>query len=170
MDTVGIWRFDTCEGVESALRTSERLQTRRLVTIDDAAVVIWRAGARRPHGYQVGTAAGTTALSGAFWGLLFGHLLLLPMTGEQGTAEVLARIGLTDGFLAEARARVTPGTSALFLIADAAAVKALHEAFTDGADLLVHTLHPAHEAALQRAFAATETDETDGVGSDPAAR
>ena len=97
MDTLGIWRFDTSEDVESALRTSERLQTRRLVTIDDAAVVIWRAGARRPHGYQVGTAAGTAALSGAFWGLFFGHMLLLPMAGEQGTADVLARIGLTDG-------------------------------------------------------------------------
>ena len=170
MDTMGIWRFDTSEGVESALRTTERLQTRRLVTIDDAAVVMWRAGARRPRGYQVGTAAGTTALSGAFWGLLFGHLLLLPMAGEQETADVLARIGLTDGFLAETRARVTPGTSALFLIADAAAVKALHEAFTDGADLLVRTLHPAHEAALRRAFAADETDESDGFSSDAAAR
>jgi uncharacterized membrane protein len=73
VDTVGIWRFDTAEGVESALCTVERLQTRRLVTIDDAAVIVWRAGARRPHGYQVGTAAGTTTLSGAFWWLLFGH-------------------------------------------------------------------------------------------------
>lgn len=162
MDTVGIWRFDTCEGVEPALRTVERLQTRRIVTIDDAAVIVWRTGAARPSGYQVGTAAGTAALSGAFWGLLFGHLLLLPMTGEQEPIDVLDRIGLPDEFLAGARARVVPGTSALFLLADAAAIDDLHGVVSDGADLLVRTLQPVHEAALRRAFAA---DETDRAGS-----
>jgi uncharacterized membrane protein len=85
------------------------------------------------------------------------------MVGEQEPSDVLARIGLNDRFLAEARARVTPGTSALFLIADTAAVEAVHDMFTDGADLLVRTLHPAHQAALRRAFAADETDETDST-------
>lgn len=165
MNTVSIWRFDTSGGAEAALRTLERLQTRRLVTIDDVAVVVWRTGSRRPHGYQVGTAAGTTALSGAFWGLLFGLLLLLPLAGatEGSTGSgVLARIGLTDEFLAEVRARITPGTSALFLFSDATAIDSIRAAFADTrADLLIGALDQKHEAALQRAFDADEVDDTD---------
>ncbi len=159
VNTVSIWRFDTSEGAEAALRTLERLQTRRLVTIDDAAVVVWRTGSRRPHGYQVGTAAGTTALSGAFWGLLFGLLFLLPLAGVAEGDAVFARFGLTDECLAHIRGRITAGSSALFLVSDAAAVDSLCSAL-DGAraDLLVRTLDREHEAALQRAFDADEVD------------
>src|SRR4051794_15879655 len=82
----------------------ERLQTRRLVAIDDAALLVWRSGSPRPSGYQVGTATGTTALSGAFWGLLFGLLFLIPLAGATEDSAVLAGIGLTDEF----RSRATP--------------------------------------------------------------
>jgi uncharacterized membrane protein len=161
VNTVSIWRFDAVDGAEGGLRTLERLQTRRIVTIDDAAVVVWRTASRRPHCYQVGTTAGTTALSGAFWGLLFGLLFLLPLAGAQkpdGTA-VLARVGLADEFLADVRERITAGTSALFLLTDADAIDRLREAFADArAELLVNTLDREQEAALQRAFDADETD------------
>lgn len=166
MDTLVVWGFDTSEGAESALRSVERLQTRRLAAIDDAAVVVWETDARRPHGYQVGTADGTAALSGAFWGLLFGQSLLLPLAGGQATADALSRIGLPDPFLAAVRDRVTPGTSALFVVADAAAVEVLDAALTDRADRLVRTLPPTHEAALRRAFGADDsTDTTDSTAA-----
>jgi uncharacterized membrane protein len=167
VNTVSIWRFDTSKGAEAALRTLVRLQTRRLVMIDDAAVVVWPTGSRRPHGYQVGTAAGATELSGAFWGLLLGLLFLLPLAGAtEGTdgAGVLSRIGLTDEFLAEVRDRITPGSSALFLLSGAPAVDGLREAFADTrVDLLIRTLDREHEAALHRAFDADEVDDTDLV-------
>jgi uncharacterized membrane protein len=157
---VSIWRFDTSDGAEVALRALERLQVRRVVAIDDAAVVVWREGARRPHGYQVGTEAGAAALSGAFWGLLFGLLFLLPLAGGTERAESsagLARVGLTDEFLAEVRARITAGTSALFLLTDGAAVDRLREAFADtSAELLVGALDREQQAALRRAFAADD--------------
>ncbi len=162
VNTVSIWRFDTSEGAEVALRLLERLQTRRLVTIDDAALVVWRSGSRRPLGYQVGTASGTTALSGAFWGLLFGLLFLLPLAGATKSPDgiaVLARIGLADEFLAEVRERITDGTSALFLLTDGAAVDRLRDAFADThVDLLVSTLDREQEAALVRAFDADDPD------------
>ena len=162
MNTLSIWRFDTSDGAEEALRMLERLQTRRLVTIDDAALLVWRRGAHRPQGYQVGTAAGTTALSGAFWGLLFGLLFLLPLAGATEDSAVLAGVGLTDEFLADVRDRITPGTSALFLLTDATAVDSLREALADSRiDLLVSTLDHEQEAALQRAFDADEADDTD---------
>ena len=162
MNTLSIWRFDTSDGAEEALRMLERLQTRRLVTIDDAALLVWRRGARRPHGYQVGTAAGTAALSGAFWGLLFGLLFLLPLAGATEGSAVLAAVGLTDEFLAGVRRRITPGTSALFLFTDAATVDSLHEALADShTDRLVSTLDRKQAAALHRAFDAHEADDTD---------
>jgi uncharacterized membrane protein len=155
VNTVSIWRFDTSEGAEDAMRTLERLQTRRLIAIDDAAVVAWSAESRRPHCYQVGTAAGTSALSGAFWGLLFGLVLLLPLAGEVERTAALAGVGLTDEFLARVRGRVTAGTSAVFLLTDGAVVDRVRAALTN-ADLLVSTLDDEQVAALRRAFDADD--------------
>ena len=162
VNTVSVWRVDTSGGAEDALRMLERLQTRRLVAIDDAALLVWRSGSPRPSGYQVGTATGTAALSGAFWGLLFGLLFLIPLAGAPEDSAVLAGIGLTDEFLADVRSRITAGTSALFLLTDAAAVDDLREALADSrTDLVVSTLDHEQQAALQRAFDADETDDTD---------
>ena len=161
MDTVSIWRFDTSAGAEVALGLLERLQTRRVVALGDAAVLVWRWGSRRPQGYQVGSVAGTTALSGAFWGLLFGLLFLLPLAGAGAPdgAAVLARVGLTDEFLADVRARVTAGTSALFLLTDGAAVDRIRAALAGpGAALLVSTLDREQAAALRRAFDADDAE------------
>ena len=155
MDTVSIWRFDTSDGAEAALRALERLQTRRLVTLDDAAVVTWSAGAPRPVCYQVGTAAGTAALSGAFWGLLFGLLFLLPLAGERGGTAGLTRVGLPEEFLTSARERVTAGTSALFLLTAGDAVDRVRAALP-GTEPLVSGLGRDEAAALARAFAADD--------------
>jgi uncharacterized membrane protein len=157
MNTLSIWRFDTSDGAEAALRALDRLQTRRVVAIDDSAVVVWGADARRPRGYQAGSAAGTSALSGAFWGLLFGLLFLLPLAGVADGDAVLGRFGLTEELVAHARARITAGTSALFLLADRAAVDRIREALARAAaDLVVGDLDHEQEAALRRAFDADD--------------
>jgi uncharacterized membrane protein len=162
MNTLSTWRFDTPDGAEAALRRLERLQNRRLVTIDDASVVAWPAGARRPRTYQAGTTAGTAALSGAFWGLLFGVVFLLPLAGvavgaAAGPAAGLSRVGLSDAFLQQARERITPGTSALFLLTDGAALDRIREACAGThAELLVSTLDREQQAALRRAFDADD--------------
>ena len=87
MNTFSVWTFDHPDGAASALRVIERLQTRRRLAIDDAAVVSWPAGKHRPYSYQAGTIDGTAALSGAFWGMLFGGLFLLPLA-DPGAAAV----------------------------------------------------------------------------------
>ncbi|MGE0300533.1 DUF1269 domain-containing protein [Pseudonocardia sp.] len=154
MNTLSVWRFDTPDGAETALRAVERLQHRRVVTIDDASVVAWPAGARRPRTYQAGTAAGTAALSGAFWGLLFGLLFLLPLAGpEAGPATALACVGLPDEVLRRIRDRVTPGTSALFLLSHDGVPDRVREVLEGmHAEVLVSTLDRDQEAALRRAF------------------
>jgi uncharacterized membrane protein len=158
MNTLTIWRFDTADGAEAALRTLERLQHRQLITIDDAAVVAWPVDARRPRTYQAGTAAGTAALSGAFWGLLFGVVFLLPLAGATaGPAAGLTGVGLPDEFLRQIRDRITPSTSALFLLSDDTVVDGIRESIPGThAGLLVSNLDRDQEAALRRAFDADD--------------
>ncbi|MDT0352839.1 DUF1269 domain-containing protein [Pseudonocardia charpentierae] len=156
--TLSIWKFDTPQGAETALGILERLQVQRLVVVDDASVVTWPVGRRRPRTYQAGSFAGAAALSGAFWGLLFGLLFLLPLAGlalgaAAGAAVGLTRIGLSDEFLQQIRDKITPGTSALFLLTHAAVVDRLAEAFAGAhAELLVSNLSHDEEAALRQAF------------------
>ncbi|ODU03655.1 MAG: hypothetical protein ABS81_13245 [Pseudonocardia sp. SCN 72-86] len=159
MTTLSIWTFDTEAGAEAALRPLERRQNQRLLAVDDVAVVAWAAGAVRPRTYQAGTVAGTAALSGAFWGLLFGTVFLLPLSGSTATAG-LAHVGLSNEFLGLVHGRVTAGTSALFLLSDSGAVDLVRDLF-DGThtDLLVSTLTRTQEDALTRAFSA-DTDST----------
>lgn len=157
VNTVSIWRFDTPNGADAALRTLERLQTQRVVAIDDAAVVVWPPGTRRPHGYQVGTVAGTVALSGAFWGLLIGLLWLLPLTGPVAGAATLDRVGLPDEFLTRVRDRIVPGTSGLFLLSRDAAPDRIRVAFaTPDAEPLISILTLEQEHALHHAFGADD--------------
>lgn len=161
MTSLSIWIFDTAEAAEQALRTLERLEFQRHVDVDDASVVSWPAGDLRPRTYQVGSTTGDPALSGAFWGLLFGLVFLLPLTGHLlDTAQAtfgLAGVGLPDGFLLEVRERVGPGTSALFLLTPDAAVERIAAAFGPaGAGPLVARFAGPEETALHRAFAAVD--------------
>jgi uncharacterized membrane protein len=149
--TLSIWRFDTSGAAEPALRSLERLQTRRVIEVDDVAVVDWPAGSRRPQCYQVGTTAGTSELTGAFWGLLFGLLFLLPLAGQ----EVLTSVGLGEEFLARARARVVPGTSALFVLSAGEVLETIRAALADS-DPLLSAFSPEQERELLRAFAASD--------------
>ena len=101
----------------------------------------------------MGSADGTRELSGAFWGLLFGLLFLLPLAGVAEGAAVLTRLGLSDGFLARARDRIIAGTSALFLLTDGAALDRVREAFAGThTDLLISRFDREQVAALRRAF------------------
>ena len=147
--TLSIWRYDTVDRAETALRSLERLQHRARITIADAAVVAWESGSRRPRTYQAGTVAGTAALSGAFWGLLFSLAFLLP---EPRTSA--ADVGLPDAFLRTLRDRVGPGTSALFVMTDHDVPDEVGAALagTD-VELFVHRLDEAEQVALRDAFA-----------------
>ena len=157
--TLSIWKFTSPEGAEQALRTLARLQADRLITVQDASVVSWPEGRRKPRTWQARDLAGPAALSGAFWGLLFGIVFLLPIVGMAiGAAAGLAagalgRVGLSDEFLLRVRDQITPGTSALFQLTSDAVVDRVRDAFADThAELLVTNLSKDQEAALRAAF------------------
>ena len=159
MSTLSVWTFDGPDGAARALRVVERLQTRRRLAIEDAAVVSWPAGQHRPYSYQAGTIDGTAALSGAFWGLLFGSLFLVPLAHPAGgtPSAGLARTGLPDDLLRQLRATITAGTSALFVLAGTAALDTINEdAGGSQGELLVTPLDTEHEQVLRRVFGADD--------------
>ena len=160
VNTFSVWTFTDPDGAASALRVIERLQTRRRLAIDDAAVVSWPAGKHRPYSYQAGTIDGTAALSGAFWGLLFGSLFLVPLATPAGHASPpagLARAGLPEDLLGQLRSTITAGTSALFLLASQAALDTIGaDDSIGGSDALVTTLGDEHEQILRHVFGADD--------------
>jgi uncharacterized membrane protein len=57
------------------------LQKQALIKLHDAAIVTWPTGARKPTTRQLYDLTGAGALSGAFWGMLFG-LIDQPWCGD----------------------------------------------------------------------------------------
>jgi uncharacterized membrane protein len=118
------------------LYTLEGLQKQQLIQIHDGAIVTWPAGASKPKTRQLSqaTATGAGALGGAFWGMLFGLLFFVPFFGIAVGAAIgalmghFAHYGIDEGFIEQVRAKITPGTSALFLLSSGAVVDRVAEA------------------------------------------
>jgi uncharacterized membrane protein len=150
VSTLAICKFDSPDGAEPALRRLERLG-RRMIAVQEAAVVAWTERDPKPRAYQARSIAGPDPLSSAFWGFLFGVAFLLPLAGDAEPAG-LTRIGLTDEFLHRLRDRIRPGTSALFLLVPTPATDGIRQ--TLGAAEVIQTAFSRDEAAaLRRAFA-----------------
>lgn len=159
MATLTVWRFPTAEGAERTLATLERLQAEELVSIHDAAIVTWPADRRKPRTRQLHSLAGAGALGGAFWGLLFGLIFLVPLLGAAiGAATgaltgALTDAGIDDGFIKEVREKVTPGTSALFVMTSDAVLDRVRAALKGTeAELIRTNLTEEDEARLREAF------------------
>jgi uncharacterized membrane protein len=163
MATLTVWRFDTTGGADSALATLERLQKEELIRVHDAAVVSWPEGRRKPRTRQLHNLVGAGALGGMFWGMLFGLIFFVPLLGAAVGAAMgaisgsLSDVGISDEFIAKVRAKVTPGTSALFaLTSDAVVDRVLAEFRHTNAELISTNLSNEQEATLREAFADTE--------------
>jgi uncharacterized membrane protein len=160
MATLTIWRFDTPDGARHAAKRVESLARNQLITVHDAAVVWWPPDTRRPKLRQLSNLAGRGALSGAFWGMLFGLIFLVPVLGAAVGAAAgaaggaLTDVGIDDDLIRDIRTRLTPGTSALFLLTSDAVVDKVREVFDDEEPQLLFTnLSAAQEEALRSVFA-----------------
>ena len=165
MATFTVSQFDSAEGAEQTLGTLEHLQKEGLITIEDAAIVSWPEGAKKPKTRQLYSMKGAGALGGAFWGLLFGLIFFVPLLGLAVGAAAgalsgsLSDVGIDDDFIDEVRDKVTPGTSALFLMsADAVQDKVAEELKSiRGHVTLLHTnLTAEQEDKLRETFAEEE--------------
>jgi len=129
-----VLKFPTADGAMNMLGRLESLQKQQLITIRDGATLIWPEGASKPKTKQLTSMTGVGALGGAFWGMLFGLLFFIPFLGLAVGAAMgalmghFAHYGIDEGFINQVRAKITPGTSALFLLSSGAVVDRVAEA------------------------------------------
>ena len=81
MASLTVWKFDNPTGAGEALGKLESLQKQQLIEIQDAAVVEWQPGKKKPTTRQAVSLTRAGALGGAFWGMLFGLLFFIPFFG-----------------------------------------------------------------------------------------
>jgi uncharacterized membrane protein len=159
MATLTVWKFDDPEGAVKAVDILEGLQSQELIKVHDAATVTWEPGKKKPKTRQLSSLTGAGAMGGAFWGLLFGLLFFVPLLGMAIGAAAgalsgsLADVGIDDRFIASIREKVTPGTSALFVLTSDAVMDKVHQAFADQRPELIYTnLSADEEARLHEVF------------------
>jgi uncharacterized membrane protein len=160
MATLTALSFPSPGGAEAAVATLEALQDQGLINVHDAATVSWPPDRRRPETRHLSGLAGTFALGGAFWGLLFGLVFFVPLLGVAAgaaagaAASSLVTVGIDDAFIASVRAKVQPGTSAVFAMTSDAVLDEVREAFRGhGAEVVTTNLSGDEEARLREVFA-----------------
>jgi uncharacterized membrane protein len=160
MATLTAWKFNSPYGADDALATLEKLQSEALIQVQDAAIVSWEQGSKKPKTREMHSTKKAGALGGGFWGLLFGLIFFVPILGlaigaaAGAIAGSLADVGISDKFIATVREKVTPGTSALFLLTSGAVVDRVSAEFKASQPELISTnLSADQEAKLRDAFA-----------------
>ena len=152
MATLTAWKFSSPYGADDALATLEKLQSEQLIQVQDAAVVSWEPGRKKPKTRELHSMKKTGALGGGFWGLLFGLIFFVPILGLAIGAAAgalfgsLADVGISDEFIDRVREKVTPGTSALFLLSSDAVMDRVSAEFKNtGAELISTNLYADQE-------------------------
>jgi uncharacterized membrane protein len=122
MAAITAFKFDTPDGAEQMLDLVQDLAKGQLITLQDAAIVTWPQGKKKPKTKQLESLTGAGALSGAFWGMLFGLIFFVPFFGMVVGAAMgalagkFSDYGIDDSFIKTVGQKVTEGTSALFLM------------------------------------------------------
>jgi uncharacterized membrane protein len=160
MATLSVLKFEEAGGAEQALELVKSLQKQQLVTLQDAAIVTWPEGAKKPKTKQLISLAGVGALNGAFWGMLFGLLFFVPLLGLAVGAAFgamggsMADVGIDDEFIKKTKDKITEGTSALFLLtSDATTDKVVEQMKKLDFEIISTSLSQEEEDQLKAAFA-----------------
>jgi uncharacterized membrane protein len=159
MATVTVLKFETADGATNALARIKDLQTQHLIKVQDAAVVSWPMGKKRPSTRQLVDLVGVGAMSGMFWGLLLGIIFLVPFFGMAVGAAFGALggafrdYGIDDDFIKRVRSQVTEGTSALFLMTSDAVLDRVAEGMKgEKFEIVATNLSREQEEKLREAF------------------
>ena len=160
MSTLTATKFSTPSGADEALETLQKLQAQQLIQVLDAAVVSWEPGHKKPKTRELRSTTGAGALGGAFWGMLFGLIFFIPLLGLAVGAAAgalfgsLNDAGISKEFIENVRQKVTPGTSALFLLSSDAVLDRVRDEFRGtGAEFIATNLSGDQEQKLREAFA-----------------
>ncbi|HSJ60799.1 MAG TPA: DUF1269 domain-containing protein [Jiangellaceae bacterium] len=162
MATLTVWRFDSTGGAENATAILLRMAQEGDIGVLDAAVVSWPHDQKKPRTRHLTDVTAERAGWGAFWGFLFGLLFFVPLLGTAVGAGVgamaghLAETGIDRDFIRSVQERITPGTSALFLLSDHAAMGRIKLEFVGMHPELISTnLTDEQEQKLRQAFSDT---------------
>jgi uncharacterized membrane protein len=161
MTTLTAWAFPGADDAEEAIQRLDALQSQGHITIDDAALVSWESGKKKPKTRQLHDTRRQEALGGAFWGMFLGLLFLVPFLGAAIGAAMgalstsMVDMGISDQFIDDVKKKITPGTSALFLLmSDDAHVDHVKSALEDlKPELIASNLSAEQEAKLREVFA-----------------
>jgi uncharacterized membrane protein len=159
--TLSVLKFDDPGGADRVLIALQGMQERQLINLEDAAVVSWPQGNKKPKTRQLHSTAGAGAMSGAFWGFLFGLIFFVPFLGAAigasmgGMTGALADVGIHDDFIKQVRDKVTEGTSALFALTSGATAvdKVVDELKQYDFEIISTNLPEEQEKQLREAFA-----------------
>ncbi len=158
--TLTVLKFHTPQGAQQVLDALLSAQKQNLIDVYDAAVVEWEEGKKKPKTNQLNNMAGVGALGGAFWGMLFGLLFFIPLLGLAVGAGIGALtgmftdVGIDDDFIKQVREKVTPGSSALFLLSGNAVLDKIREQLpTTDFEIIATNLSEEQEGKLREFFA-----------------
>ena len=159
MATLSVLKFDTQGGADEGLELVKSLQKQQLITLQDAAIVTWPEGAKKPKTKQLINMAGMGAMNGAFWGMLFGLIFFVPLLGMAVGAAFgalggsMSDVGIDDEFIKKTKEKVTEGTSALFLLtSDAVTDKVVEQLKSLKFEIVSTSLSKEQEDMLKEAF------------------
>ena len=162
MTTLTVWKFDSASGAEEVLAQLSERQKEHLIEIQDAAIITWKKGKKKPKTQQAVNLTAAASLDGAFWGFLFGLIFFVPLFGMVVGAAAgdlsgsFADYGIDDDFINSVRSKVTEGTSALFLLTGQVTVDKIEDIFQQSnAELIQSNLTKEQEAKLQENFSST---------------
>ena len=162
MATITGYSFDTVDGAEKMVDLVQDLSRQKLITLEDAAIITWPQGKKKPKTKHLGDMAGAGALGGAFWGMLFGLIFFVPFFGMAVGAAMgalaghFSNYGIDKEFIKEAQDKVTEGTSALFLMTSQAVQDKVTDAVKKSGlkfDLFYTNLSEEQENQLKEDFA-----------------
>ena len=161
MATLSVLKFNDPNGADRVLLALQGLQEQQLITLEDAAVVSWPQGNKKPTTRQLHGMAGAGALGGAFWGFLFGLIFFVPFLGAAigagmgGLSGSMADVGIDDDFIKQVRDKVTEGTSALFALTSGASApeRVIDELRQYDFEIISTNLPEEQEKKLREAFA-----------------
>ena len=104
MSILTIWNFKTSEGAEQTAKKLVGMQKQGSIEIDDAAIVSWPGGKKKPRTYKTVDLFRLDALDSAFWRLLF-EVFFTASIWEGITvgalSGVLADHGVDDDFIGD---------------------------------------------------------------------
>ncbi|HRA34392.1 MAG TPA: DUF1269 domain-containing protein [Acidimicrobiales bacterium] len=164
--------FDNQLAAQEMLTTLTRLSTEGTLLLQDAVFVTRSENGKVRVVQTTDPSTGQAAVGGAWWGLLFGVLMAVPVLGMAigaGSAALLARMtdsGISDKFVKDLRASIEPGKVYLaVLFSHANPEKALDEMkrYSGLAEVITTNLSEDASARLHEALSSgtVKTDVSD---------